>query len=80
MFSHGHALSASPKPADLGLLAQAGDQPISATITLKLRDLAGAEAMMRRVATPGADQVQAQFGPSQGTVDSVTARTFVSRA
>jgi kumamolisin len=82
MFSHGHALAASPKPADLGLLAQAGDQPISVTITLKLRDLAGAEAMMRRVATPGdplfqqfltPDQVQAQFGPSQGTVDSVTA-------
>jgi kumamolisin len=80
IFSHGHALAASPKPTDLGLLAQAGEQPISVTITLKLRDLAGAEAMMRRVSTPGdplfqqfltPNQVRAQFGPSQETVDSV---------
>jgi kumamolisin len=80
IFSHGHAIAAS-KPTDMGLLGQAGDQPISVTITLKLRDLAGAEALMRRIATPGdpffqqfltPDQVQAQFGPSQETVESVT--------
>jgi kumamolisin len=77
------ASAQAPKPVDLGLLAQAGDQSISVTITLKLRDLDGAEAMMRRVSTPGdplfhqfltPDQVQAQFGPSQATVDSVSAR------
>jgi kumamolisin len=81
MISVTNAFAASPKPVDLGLLAQAGDQAISVTITLKLRDLAGAEELMRRVATPGdplfqqfltPDQVQAQFGPSQATVDSVS--------
>jgi kumamolisin len=81
IFSHGYALAASPKPTDLGLVAQAGDQAISVTVTLRLRDPAGAEAMMRRVSTPGdplfqqfltPDQVQAQFGPSQETIDSVT--------
>jgi kumamolisin len=82
MIAHTHAFAASPKPVDLGLVAQAGDQPISVTVTLRLRDLAGAEAMMRRVSTPGdplfqqfltPDQVQVQFGPSQETVDNVIA-------
>jgi subtilase family serine protease len=77
------AYAASPAPVDLGRLAdRAGDQAISVTITLKLRDLAGAEDMMRRVSTPTDPlylrfmlpaQVQAQFGPSEGTVADVVA-------
>jgi subtilase family serine protease len=75
------AHAASDKPVDLGPLAQrAGDQSISVTITLKLRDIAGAEDMMRRVSTPTdplylqfmpPNQVQAQFGPSEQTVAAV---------
>lgn len=74
------AFAASPKPVDLGL---SFEQAISVTITLKLRDLAGAEAMMRSVSTPGdalfqqfltPEQVQAQFGPTQETVDKVSER------
>jgi kumamolisin len=73
------AAAASPQPVDLGL---SFEQAISVTVTLKLRDPAGAEEMMRGVSTPGdplfqqfltPDQFHAQFGPSQATVDSVSA-------
>lgn len=77
------ATANTPKPVDLGSLTeQVGDQMMSVTIALKLSDVAGAESMMQRLATPGdalyhqfltPDQVQAQFGPSQQDVDSVTA-------
>jgi len=76
--------AAPPEPVDLGSLTErAGDQPISLTIALKLKDLSGAEAMMRRVSTPGdplyhqfltPEQVQAQFGPSEATVAGVIAQ------
>jgi subtilase family serine protease len=77
------AYAAAREPVDLGSLAdRAGNEAISVTITLKLRDLAGAEDMMRRVATPSdplylrfllPEQVQAQFGPSEETVAAVVA-------
>ena len=80
----GAALAGAPKAADLGALVErAGDQMMSVTIALKLRDVAGAETMMQRVATPGdalyhqfltPDQVLTQFGPSQKDVDHVTSR------
>jgi subtilase family serine protease len=76
--------AAPPEPVDLGSLTErASEQPISVTIALKLKDLAGAEAMMRQVATPGdplyhqfltPKQIQAQFGPSEATVASVIAQ------
>ena len=79
----GAAYAASREPVDLGPLAdRARDQAISVTITLKLRDLAGAEDMMRRLSTPSdplylrfmlPGQVQAQFGPSDETVAAVVA-------
>lgn len=75
--------AASPQPVDQGSFAhRAGDQTLSVTIALKLKDVAGAEAMMRRIATPGdslyqqfmtPEQVQAQFGPNENTVASVVA-------
>jgi subtilase family serine protease len=77
------AYAAAREPVDLGSLAdRAGNEAISVTITLKLRDLAGAEDMMRRVSTPSdplylrfmlPDQLQAQFGPSDETVAAVVA-------
>jgi len=77
------AYAASPAPVDLGPLAdRVGDQAISVTITLKLRDLAGAEEMMRRVSTPTdplylqfmlPGQFHAQFGPNEATVAAVVA-------
>jgi subtilase family serine protease len=77
----GAALAGAPKASDLGsLVERAGDQMMSVTIALKLSDVAGAESMMQRVATPGdalyrqfltPDQVLAQFGPSQKDVDHV---------
>jgi len=77
------AYAASRDPVDLGRLAdRAGDQAISVTITLKLRDLAGAEDMMRRVSTPSDPmymqfmlpaEVQAQFGPREEAVAAVVA-------
>ena len=78
------AYAASREPAvDLGPLAgRVGDQATSVTITLKLRDPAGAEDMMRRVSTPTdplylrfmlPNQVQAQFGPSEEKVAAVVA-------
>ena len=75
--------AASSQPVDQGSFAyRAGDQTISVTIALKLKDVAGAEAMMSRIATPGdslyqqfmtPEQVQAQFGPNENTVASVVA-------
>jgi kumamolisin len=77
------AFGASPAAVDLGGLdPQASAQTISVTVALKLNDPNGAEAMVRRLATPGdplyqkfmtPDQVEARFGPTQATVDSVTA-------
>jgi kumamolisin len=76
--------AASPEPVDLGSLTErAGDQPISVTIALKLKDLSGAEDLMRRVSTPGdplyhqfltPEQVQALYGPGEATVASVIAQ------
>ena len=83
--SIGTAMAASDtlKPVDLGALAdRAGDQTISVTVALKLSNLAGAEALMNRLATPGdalyqkfltPAQVQAQFGPAEADVDKVSA-------
>src|SRR5438067_1291396 len=75
------ASAAAPEAKDLGPVADhAGDQSISVTIALKLEDLAGAEAMMQRVSTPGSPLYQqfltperfaAQFGPSEATVSKV---------
>ena len=75
------ASAAAPEAKDLGPVADhAGDQGISVTIALKLEDLAGAEAMMQRVSTPGSPLYQqfltperfaAQFGPSEATVSKV---------
>src|SRR5215471_12301140 len=79
----GAGYAASREPVDLGPLAdRAGNRAISVTITLKLRDLAGAEDMVRRISTPTdplylrfmlPNQVQAQFGPSEETVATVVA-------
>jgi subtilase family serine protease len=83
MLGSAAAYAASDNSVDLGPLAdRTGGQAISVTITLKLRDLAGAEDMMRRVSTPTdplylrfmlPNQVQAQFGPSEETVAHVVA-------
>jgi len=77
------AYAASAAPVDLGPFAyHIGNQTISVTVTLKLRDLPGAEAMMRQIATPTdplyqrfmtPDQIQTQFGPSDDTVVGVIA-------
>jgi kumamolisin len=74
------ASAAAPDPIDVGPLADTGDQTISVTIALKLEDLAGAEALMRQVSTPGdalyqqfltPERFQGQFGPSEATVAKV---------
>ena len=75
------ASAAKPDPVDMGSLAeQAGDQAISVTIALKLKDPDGAEAMMQKVSTPTdplyqqfltPEQFQAQFGPDEETVTGV---------
>jgi len=75
------ASAAAPEPVDLGPLAEhAGGQTISVTIALKLEDPAGAEALMRQVATPGdplyqqfitPERFAAQFGPSEATVTKI---------
>lgn len=66
------------KPVDLGeMLARSGDTEMAVTIPLKLRDLAGAEAMMNRVAMPGdtqyrkfltPDEAVQAFGPTKAQV------------
>ncbi len=78
------ALAAQPEPVDMGSLSErAAGEAISVTVALKLRDPAGAEAMMRQVATPGdplylqfltPERFQAQFGPSEATVGEVVAQ------
>lgn len=71
------------RAVDMGSLnsAQAA-QMISVTIALKLNDLAGAESMMQRLATPGdalygkfltPAQVETQFGPDESDVARVIA-------
>jgi len=69
-------------PADMGSLrAIAGDQTMTVTLPLALRDLAGAEAMMQRVAMPGdalyhqfltSAQIRSSFGPDEAEVARVT--------
>ena len=57
---------AAPEAKDLGPVADhAGDQSISVTIALKLEDLAGAEAMMQRVSTPGSPLYQQFLTPER---------------
>lgn len=84
LFGVAAALAAEPEPVDLGSLTErAPGEAISVTIALKLDDPAGAEAMMRQVATPGdplylqfltPERFQAQFGPSEATVAGVVAQ------
>ncbi len=80
------AVLAATPAVDLGALQSAGDQTMSVTVALKLRDQAGAEALMQRLAlssdplygkflTP--EQVEAQFGPIDADVQNVTA-TFTA--
>jgi|HubBroStandDraft_1064217.scaffolds.fasta_scaffold00037_22 kumamolisin len=68
------------RAADEGALVDLGrgDEPMTVTLSLNLRDLAGAEAMMIRVATPGdpvyhhfltPDQFRAAYGPDEAEVD-----------
>jgi kumamolisin len=69
------------RAVDTGALTSAqATQSISVTIALKLSDLAGAESLMQRLATPGDGmyrkfltpaQVEAQFGPSESDVARV---------
>ena len=72
---------AASNAVDAGSLTAAqASQPISVTIALKLSDLAGAESLMQRLATPGdamygkfltPAQVEAQFGPAESDVARV---------
>jgi kumamolisin len=70
------------KPVDLGLmLARSGDVEMTVTIPLKLRDLAGAEAMMNRVAMPGDTQFHKFLTPDEaikafGPTDADVARSI----
>ena len=74
---------AAPQAVDQGsFIDAAGDQSITVTIALKLRDPAGAETLMQHLSTPGdalfqnfltPQQVAAQFGPSQASIDSTIA-------
>ena len=70
-------------PADLGALdAESASQSMSVTIALKPGDAAGAEALLQHLSTPNdalyqkfltPDEIAQRFGPSQATVDKVTA-------
>src|SRR5271170_4680712 len=73
------AVLAASSAVDLGAVK---DSTISVTVALRLSDLAGAEAMMQRLATPGDPmylkfltpaQAQAQFGPNEADVQRVIA-------
>jgi kumamolisin len=76
------------KAVDVGSLSGAeANQAISVTIALKLNDLAGAEAMMQRLVTPGdatyqkfltPTQAEAQFGPNESDVARVIAQLTAS--
>jgi kumamolisin len=78
----------TPSPVDLGsFIDRGGDQPVTVTIALKLRDPTAAESMMQHLATPGDPlyhqfltpaQVQAQFGPADKDVASVSANLRLS--
>jgi kumamolisin len=73
---------------DMGAFkASAGAPSISVTVALKLSDLAGAEAMMQRLVTPGdavymkflsTAQAEAQFGPNENDVARVVANLSAS--
>jgi subtilase family serine protease len=73
---------------DVGALSGAdAGRSISVTIALKLNDLAGAESLMQRLATPGdamyqrfltPAQVEAQFGPNESDVARVMAQLTAS--
>jgi kumamolisin len=76
--------AATPAPLDLGT-AQAvlGNQTITATVALPLRDCAGAAALLESTYTPGSAQYRhflssqefnTQFGPTDATVAQVTQR------
>ena len=73
------SLAGAPKPVDQGALTAlgAGGETLSVTLSLGLSDLAGAEATMVRLATPGdalyhqfltPAQIRASFGPSEAGV------------
>jgi subtilase family serine protease len=76
------ALHGSGAAVDTGSLrAIAGDQTMTVTLPLSLGNLAGAEEMMRRVATPGdalfhqfltPAQIRTSFGPDEHEVARVT--------
>ncbi len=73
----------TPAAADAGALdALAAAAPITLTVPLKMRDPAGAEAMLTHVSTPGdalyrkfltPAQFQTRFGPADADVATVTA-------
>jgi kumamolisin len=77
------AVGAATPAMDLGALKNgSADQTISVTVALKLSDLAGAEAMMQRLVTPGdsmylkfltPEQAESQFGPNEAEVARVMA-------
>jgi subtilase family serine protease len=52
---------ATPKPVETGLVDDvAGQTPLTVTVVLKLKDAAGAEALLQHVSTPG-DKLYRQF-------------------
>jgi kumamolisin len=73
----------TPKPVDRGSLRElAGNSEVSVTVALRLHDPDGAEALLRRVTTPGdpqfhkfltPDQFLAKFGPAEADVEKVAA-------
>ena len=75
--------AATPEAVDLGTLeAQSGATPIAITIALHLRDVNGAENLLKSLHTPGdpqyhqfltADQFVARFAPSDADVANVVA-------
>jgi subtilase family serine protease len=77
----------TPKPVDQGKLDDAAAQtPITATLVLKLHDMAGAERLMRRLSTKGDPlyrkflspaQFAAKFGPTDDDVAAV--KTYFQR-
>jgi subtilase family serine protease len=81
-------LHGSGASVDMGSLrAIAGDQTMTVTLPLSLSDPAGAEEMMRRVATPGdalfhrfltPAQIRTSFGPSENDVARVTSVLLLS--
>ena len=75
--------AATPKAVDLGALeAQSGAAPISITIALHLRDLNGAEDLLKSINKPGdaqyhqfltAEQFATRFAPSDADIAKVSA-------